>query len=48
MKEDYVFDYVVFNQKFDPPISESKYYKIKWRAFYKLALILNIQVVKEK
>lgn len=47
MKEDYVFDYVVFNQIFDPPISESKYYKLKWRAFYKLALILNIQVVKE-
>lgn len=41
------FDYVVYNQVFDPPISETTYYTLKWKAFYKLALNLNIQVVRE-
>lgn len=47
MKDDDVFDYQVYNNSFDRPMSESVYYKRKWKAFYKLALILNIQVVKE-
>ncbi|GIO33677.1 ArpU family transcriptional regulator [Paenibacillus albilobatus] len=42
------FDYQVYNNAFDRPISESSYYKYKWKAFYKLALNLNIQVVKEQ
>ncbi|MGM1050261.1 MAG: ArpU family phage packaging/lysis transcriptional regulator [Bacillota bacterium] len=41
------FDYVVYNHIFDPPISETTYYTLKWKAFYKIALNLNIQVVKE-
>lgn len=41
------FDYVVFNHVFDPPIGETTYYRLKWKAFYKIALNLNIQVVKE-
>lgn len=41
------YDYVVYNQVIDPPISETTYYQRKWKAFYKLALSLNIQVVKE-
>ncbi|OMD26137.1 transcriptional regulator [Paenibacillus odorifer] len=41
------FDYVVFNQIFDPPIGETTYYKLKWKAFYKIALALNIQVIKD-
>lgn len=42
------YDYVVYSQVFDPPISEYTYYKLKWKAFYKIALNLNIQVVKEE
>ncbi|KIL35526.1 transcriptional regulator [Gordoniibacillus kamchatkensis] len=46
MKSDYVFDYVVYNQVFDPPISADTYAKIRWRAFYLLALALDIAVPK--
>lgn len=46
MKSDYVFDYVVYNQLFNPPISHVTYGRIRWKAFYKLALALNIQVLK--
>ncbi|KGE18444.1 ArpU family phage packaging/lysis transcriptional regulator [Paenibacillus wynnii] len=42
------FDYVVYNHVLDPPIGETTYYKRKWKAFYKIALTLNIQVVKEE
>lgn len=42
------YDYVVYNQVIDPPISEATYYQRKWKAFYKLALSLNIQVVNDK
>lgn len=48
MKDDYVFDYVVYNQIFNPPISEGTYTKIRWKAFYKLALALDIAVEKDK
>lgn len=41
------FDYVVYNNAFERPISEATYYHLKWKAFYKLALNLNIQVIKE-
>lgn len=44
MKEDYVFDYVIFTQIMC--ISEATYYKYRWKAFYKLALILNIAITK--
>lgn len=43
---EYISDYSVYNFKFQPPISEKTYSKIRWRAFYKLALRLNIAVVK--
>lgn len=42
------YDYVVYNHVLDPPIGETTYYKRKWKAFYKIALTLNIQVVKEQ
>lgn len=42
----YLTDYNVYTQQFQPPISETTYAKIRWRAFYKLALSLNIAVVK--
>lgn len=45
---EYITDYAVYNHRFDPPISEGRYSKIRWRAFYKLALNLNIAVVREK
>ncbi|QHZ50015.1 phage transcriptional regulator, ArpU family [Paenibacillus phage phiERICV] len=44
LKHDYVYDYVIYNQIFNPPISERTYYKIRWKAFYKLALALNLAV----
>ncbi|GED34211.1 ArpU family phage packaging/lysis transcriptional regulator [Brevibacillus centrosporus] len=43
---EYITDYAVYNNHFSPPISEFTYYKIKWKAFYKIALALDIQVVK--
>lgn len=45
---DYLTDYAVYTQRFQPPISENTYAKIRWRAFYKLALSLGIEVVKGK
>jgi ArpU family phage transcriptional regulator len=45
---EYLTDYNVYMQKFQPPISENTYAKIRWRAFYKIALSLNIAVVKGK
>nr|WP_082198256.1 ArpU family phage packaging/lysis transcriptional regulator [Bacillus sp. FJAT-26390] len=46
MKEDYVYDWVVYQQRFNPPISAGTYSKIRWKAFYKLALTLDIAVEK--
>ena len=44
LEDDDVFDYEVYNEL---GFSESKYYKIKSDAFYKLAFILKIAVYKE-
>lgn len=43
---EYITDYAVYNHRFNPPISEGTYSKIRWRAFYKLALNMNIAVIK--
>lgn len=48
MKEPYVFDYVVYNQKFNPPIGQGKYNKLRRNAFYQIALALDIAVEKGK
>lgn len=47
MSEDaeYLTDYKVYCFAFQPPISERTYVKIRWKAFYKLALNLNIAVL---
>jgi ArpU family phage transcriptional regulator len=42
---DYLTDQNVYNHKFKPPISEKKYAKLRWKAFYKLAISLNIAVL---
>ncbi|WP_277472036.1 MULTISPECIES: ArpU family phage packaging/lysis transcriptional regulator [unclassified Paenibacillus] len=42
------FDYLVYNNAFDQPIGETTYYTLKWKAFYKMALNLNIQVLKKE
>lgn len=41
---EYMTDYKVYCFVFKPPISERTYAKIRWKAFYKLALNLNIAV----
>lgn len=41
---DYITDHNVYSFKFQPPISHVTYDKIRWRAFYKLALNLKIEV----
>jgi ArpU family phage transcriptional regulator len=50
MKEDYadeyVKDYQIYNFVFNPPVSAGRYKKIRWQAFYKLALALDIAVEK--
>jgi ArpU family phage transcriptional regulator len=43
---EYLTDFNVYYHKFQPPISEKKYSKIRWKAFYKLALNLNIAITK--
>lgn len=45
-EHDYITDYHVYNHVFQPPISEGKYSKIRWKAFYKLAADLNLLVEK--
>lgn len=45
---DYIFDYKIYNFVFDPPISSVTYSNYRWKAFYKLALDLNIAVTKEE
>ncbi len=45
---EYITDYAVYSHRFNHPISEGTYSKIRWKAFYKLALNLNIAVVKGK
>ncbi|EQB35032.1 hypothetical protein M948_18175 [Virgibacillus sp. CM-4] len=48
LKEDaeYLTDINVYCFKFQPPISAMTYSKLRWKAFYKLALNLNIAVTK--
>ena len=43
---DYITDFNVYCHKFQPPISANTYDKIRWKAFYRLALNLNIAVTK--
>ena len=43
---DYLTDFNVYCHKFQPPISHVTYGKIRWKAFYRLALNLNIAVTK--
>lgn len=46
-ESDYITDQHVYNHEFNPPISWTLYKKIRWQAFYLLALHLRIQVVKK-
>ncbi len=46
-ESDYITDQRVYELIFDPPISWPTYSKIRWRAFHKLALDLQIVVVRE-
>lgn len=43
---DYITDFKVYSFKFQPQISANTYDKIRWKAFYRLALNLNIAVTK--
>lgn len=45
---DYISDYNVYCFKFQPPISAVTYDKIRWKAFYRLALNLNAVVFKKE
>lgn len=44
---EYLTDYNVYSFKFQPPISAMTYINIRWKAFYKLALNLNVAVIKK-
>lgn len=44
---EYITDYNVYCFKFQPPISHVTYGKIRWKAFYRLALNLNIAVTRK-
>ncbi|MDH5160604.1 hypothetical protein P5X88_06620 [Heyndrickxia oleronia] len=43
---DYLTDYNVYCFKFQQPISAMTYAKIRWKAFYRLALNQNIAITK--
>jgi len=43
---EYLTDMKVYCFTFQPPISATTYDKIRWKAFYKLALDLNIAVIR--
>ncbi|UTR05403.1 transcriptional regulator [Alkalihalobacillus sp. LMS6] len=43
---DYMTDLKMYTQTFQPPIGHKFYYKLKWKAFYKLALALDLNVTK--
>lgn len=45
MADDQVFDYEVYNEV---GMSERSYYRVKSRAFYKLAFLLKIEVLEER
>lgn len=45
-EHDYITHEKVYSIKFQPPISFGTYRKIRWKAFYKLALDLNLIVEK--
>lgn len=47
LSEDDVWDWMVYQQRFQPPISVKLYEKLRWKAFYRLALTLDIAYVKE-
>jgi ArpU family phage transcriptional regulator len=46
-ESEYLTDYHVYCHKFQPPISHVTYGKIRWKAFYRLALNLNIAAIKK-
>lgn len=48
MNEAYVYDYVVYNQVCNPPITAKTYDKYRRNAFYKIALAMDIAVEKER
>ena len=43
---DYLTDFNFYCHKFQPPISAMTYSKIRGKAFYRLALNLNIAITK--
>ncbi|MEF7566393.1 ArpU family phage packaging/lysis transcriptional regulator [Bacillus infantis] len=45
-ESEYLTDYQVYCFKFKPAISAMTYAKIRWKAFYRLALNLNIAITK--
>ncbi|WP_420489552.1 ArpU family phage packaging/lysis transcriptional regulator [Neobacillus niacini] len=49
MSEDseYISDLTVYCHRFQPSITHPTYNKIRWKAFYRLALNLNIAVTKQ-
>lgn len=46
-ESEYITDVNVYSFKFQPPISATTYTSIRWKAFYKLALSLNIAVTTD-
>jgi hypothetical protein len=42
LKDDYVRDFIVYKQLMDPPVNAIFYSRMKNRAMYKLAILLNI------
>ncbi len=47
-ESEYITDIKVYCFKFQPPISAMTYSKLRWKAFYKLALNLNIAITTQQ
>ena len=41
LKGEYKYDWMVYQQVFNPPISKDTYTRLRWKAFYKLAFIMD-------
>jgi ArpU family phage transcriptional regulator len=45
---DYMTDLKMYTTVFQPPIGQKFYYKLQWKAFYKIALALDLNVTKSE
>lgn len=49
IESEYITDFHVYTQCFNPPISEGTYYKIRWKAFYRFVFnLMDARIINPK